>query len=138
MARSFYLDKLKSVILKHFNILLLLASPVVPFCEQPPELSPLGGGDVVVDPLHLDDGLVDGALVRLVDHLAPDPQVGGLHELEERLLVQVPLLQEVLAPGIFAAAQLHRDLEAVGVDVVEVLHPTGNVVPGTGFWNIFF
>ena len=52
-----------------------------------------------------------------------------LHVLQQALLVPLPLLVEVVTTGILAAAQLHRHLEVVGEDVVEVLHPAVQGVP---------
>ena len=55
--------------------------------------------------------------------------VRGLDVPEEGLLVVCPLLLEGGPARVAAAAKLEGDLEAVGVDVVEVLHAAGHVVP---------
>ena len=50
-------------------------------------------------------------------------------ELDERLLVVLPLGLELRGGRVLVAAQLERDLEVVGGEVVEVLHPAGHGVP---------
>ena len=53
-----------------------------------------------------------------------------LDVFDETLPVAFPLLLEFPDLGMFAAGQLHSDFEAVGENVVEVLHATLHDVPG--------
>ena len=46
------------------------------------------------------------------------------HIGHQRLSVHVPLVLELRGRGVFAAAQLHGDLQTVSVEVVVVLHPS--------------
>ena len=55
--------------------------------------------------------------------------MGSLHVLEHGLFVVQPLASDLLGGEVLAAGQLEGDLECVGVDVVEVLHAAGHVVP---------
>ena len=55
--------------------------------------------------------------------------VRSLHELQQRLLIQLPLIRELRGIRVFAAGELKRYFEAVRVDVVEVLHATGYIIP---------
>jgi hypothetical protein len=48
---------------------------------------------------------------------------------QQRFLVVCPLCSQLRLWRVSAAAQLHRDLKAVAVHVVKVLHPAGHVVP---------
>jgi hypothetical protein len=52
-----------------------------------------------------------------------------LHEPQHGLLVVGPLLGEGAGRGELATAQLESDLEAIRVDVVEVLHAPSDLVP---------
>lgn len=47
-----------------------------------------------------------------------------LDEGEQGILVVAPELGQLIGAGILAAGQLERHLEAIGVQVVEVLHTT--------------
>ena len=80
----------------------------------------------------LNDSFGDGLPGVGVQDAAPEPHVRGLHEPEEGLPVELPLPGQLGRLGELAAAELHGDLEAVGVEVVEVLHAAGHVVPGFG------
>ena len=50
-------------------------------------------------------------------------------ELDERLLVVLPLGLKLRRRRVLVAAQLEGDLEVVGGEVVEVLHPSGHGIP---------
>ena len=77
----------------------------------------------------LNDGLGDGLAAVGVDDAPPEPHVRRLHEPEEGLPVELPLPGKLRPLGELAAAELHGDLEAVTVDVVEVLHPARHIIP---------
>lgn len=55
------------------------------------------------------------------------PRAHHLHEVQQRLLVVLPDRVEGLLRGELHAAQLHRDLKAVAVQVVEVGHACSTV-----------
>lgn len=48
-----------------------------------------------------------------------------LHVHQQRLLVVLPLHRKLAGVGELIAGQLHRHLEAVGVQVAEVVHTCG-------------
>ena len=77
----------------------------------------------------LNDSHGNGLATVGVDDAPPEPHVRRLHEPEEGLPVELPLPGKLRPLGELAAAELHGDLEAVGVEVVEVLHAAGDVVP---------
>ena len=64
-----------------------------------------------------------------IDDDALGSHVGSLHVLEHGLFVMQPLAGDLLGGEVLATGQLQGDLEGVGVDVVEVLHAAGHVVP---------
>jgi hypothetical protein len=82
----------------------------------------------VTDPhdhhVRVQDGLVVG-----VRHQPLDAPMARLHEPQHGLLVVGPLLGEGGGRGELATAQLESDLEAIRVDVVEVLHAPSDLVP---------
>lgn len=53
------------------------------------------------------------------------------HVLHHGLPVHLPLPGQGAGLGVLAATQFHGDFKAVGVDVVKVLHSTGNIVPSS-------
>lgn len=55
--------------------------------------------------------------------------MGELHVFNEGFLVFVPFGRKLGPRWVLAARQLQGDLEAVGENVVEVLHATGQVIP---------
>ena len=65
----------------------------------------------------------------LVDHQALEADVRQPDELVERVHVVAPVLAEGAAGRPLLAAELHGDLEAVGGQVVEVLHAAAHRVP---------
>ena len=96
--------------------------------EQAPVLPALCRHHMLVYPLHLDHGALHGLPVAVHDD-APQPGLGGLHVGEQRLLVVFPLVLQESRGHALAAAQLQRDLHAVGEVVVEVLHDAFRHVP---------
>ena len=83
---------------------------------------------LLLNPIDDDSGVSEG-FPAVAEHESLHAHVRGLDVPEERLLVVGPLLLEGGPGGVPAAAELEGDLEAVGVDVVEVLHAAGHVVP---------
>jgi hypothetical protein len=73
--------------------------------------------------------LINGLLCDAVNYNAIDAPVGCLHELQQRLLVQLPLAYKLAGLWILAAGQLERHLEAIRVHIVEVLHATRDIIP---------
>lgn len=59
-------------------------------------------------------GAGEAAVAVLCTHL--------LHEGEQRLLVVLPLLLQLTLMGEFVTAQVNGELQAVGVQVAEVIH----------------
>ena len=57
------------------------------------------------------------------------------HVLQEWLLVLLPVERELLVRRILGAAQLQRDLEVVGIEVVPVLHAARHAVPPRSVHN---
>ena len=62
--------------------------------------------------------------IHAVHVMVRPPTPYHFHVGHQRLSVHVPLAPELRGRGVFAAAQLHGDLQTVPVEVVEVLHPS--------------
>lgn len=78
--------------------------------------------------LHDDLGVGDGSALRVVD-VALDADVREPHVLVQRVEVVLPVLGERVARREFGAAELDGELEAVGGQVVVVLHAAAHRVP---------
>ena len=87
---------------------------------------------------NLDRGAAQGPASR--GHDPPHPGLRGLQVGEERLPVVLPLPRQLRGGRVLAAAQLQRDLHAVGEVVVEVLHDALRHVPlrpvGDSAWEL--
>lgn len=55
--------------------------------------------------------------------------MNSFYEAQQRFFVVIPLTRQLTGRGIFATAEFEGDFEAVGVDVVEVLHAAADFVP---------
>ena len=102
-------------------------APVRAWCEQAPVLPSLCGLHMLLYARHLDRGAAQGPASR--GHDPPHPGLRGLQVGEERLPVVLPLPRQLRGGRVLAAAQLQRDLHAVGEVVVEVLHAALQHVP---------
>lgn len=79
-----------------------------------------------------------------VGQLWPRPSTHLLHEGEQRLLIVLPLLLQLTLMGELVTAQVNGELQAVGVQVAEVIHTCKSIdmptqplahLPVAGLWG---
>lgn len=135
-----------SVVVWHADVLRYRIVPwsrdrdaVGPSHQKSPVVAEPSRGDVVVDAVHVDGGVGD-SLALLVGDESLDSHVHLLHVGEESRLIVSPFLSQLGTMGVLATRQLHRDLKAVAVQVVVVLHPSWDIIPvssiGDSAWKV--
>ena len=98
--------------------------------EKAPIVAVLARRHVVCDAGHANHCIGDTTgVIAGGQHEALDARVHLFHVVEERAAIVAPLVGQLGGARILAARELDRDLHAVRVHVVEVLHAAGHVVP---------
>lgn len=103
--------------------------------QQPPEFTAFRCPNwLLFNALHINLCIIDRIAVEVLDQ-ALQSHMRQLHVLDEWLLVLVPFWWQLVLRWIFAARELQRYLKAVTENIVEVLHPSGQVVPVSSVSN---